>query len=106
MGGAERIKLRGDLGKLREREHEFEDATTETRPLVPACAVAWLVVTCNELRQMPLTNVDGFVLSLVDGRSTVEMIIDIAGLKSDETIGVLAKLVGLGAIELQIPPDR
>ena len=40
------------------------------------------------------------MLSLIDGRCTVEMILDIAGLPEDEAIGILDNLRELGAIEL------
>lgn len=106
MGGAERITPPVDLGTLaRDTEREFE-AASEIRPLMPGCAVPWLMVTCDELRQMPLTSRDGYVLSLIDGCLTVEMIVDLASLSADETLGALAKLLKLGAIELRDRSSR
>jgi hypothetical protein len=43
------------------------------------------------------------VVSLVDGKCTVEMLLDMAAMPEDETLDVLRELVRLGAIELREP---
>lgn len=79
----------------------FRPADSEIRPIVPLHAVPWLVLTHDELRALPLDSRTGFVLSLVDGRCTVEMILDMAGLPEDETMRLLAQLLTFEAIELR-----
>jgi hypothetical protein len=41
------------------------------------------------------------VVSLIDGRCTVEMLLDISGMREDETIRIIGELVRLGAVELR-----
>jgi hypothetical protein len=64
-------------------------------------AVPWLVVTYDELQRLPLHPRAGFVVSLIDGRCTVEMLLDVSGMREDETLDILAELLRLGAIELR-----
>lgn len=78
-----------------------DDTPSDVRPIVPFRAVPWLVVTHDELRRMPLDSRSGFLVSLIDGRCTVEMLLDVAGLPEDDVIAMLAQLVRLGAIELR-----
>lgn len=66
-------------------------------------AVPWLVVTLEQLRRMPLDGRAGFIVSLIDGRCTVEMLLDVAALPEDEVIALLGQLADLGAIELREP---
>jgi hypothetical protein len=103
LGTRERITMPDDLSSLARRsEREFDVSDSEIRPIVPLHAVPWLMVTYDALREMPLDNRDAFVLSLVDGRSTVEIILDLAGLPEDVTIGILTRLFRLGAIDLRM----
>ncbi len=107
MGSRDRITIPGDLGKLaRASERKFEATGSEVRRRLPTGAVPWLIVTYDELRSMALRPEDAFVLSLIDGRLTVEMIFDISGMPDDDTAAILAKLLTLGAIELHDPPGR
>lgn len=80
---------------------ESEGTRSDIRTIVPMHAVPWLVVTHEQLRRMPLDSRAGFVVSLIDGRCTVEMLLDVAGLPEDEVIALLAQLAKLGAIELR-----
>jgi hypothetical protein len=66
--------------------------------------VPWLVLTPDEVRGMPLDRRTGFVLSLIDGRCTVQMILDMAALPEDETLSIFAKLLMLKVIELRDGP--
>jgi len=88
----------------RQSEREFEAASSDIRPIVPLHAVPWLIVTLDEVRELPLDPRAGLLLSLMDGRSTVEMILDMVGLPEDEAIAVLAKMVELEVIELHDAP--
>jgi len=78
-----------------------EGTQSDIRPIVPMHAVPWLVVTHDELRRLPLDARGGFLVSLIDGRCTVEMLLDIAGLPEDEVIALLGQLTQWGAIELR-----
>jgi hypothetical protein len=98
---SDRITRPDDLsGLARDTEREFTAATSDIRRVVPLAAVPWLLATHEQLLALPLDSRAGFVLSLIDGRCTVEMILDIAGLPEDEAIGILDNLRELGAIEL------
>ena len=93
--------LPGDRGEApRDTEREFAAASSDIRQVVPLASVPWLIATHEELLALPLDGRAGFVLSLIDGRCTVEMILDIAGLPEDEAIDILDRLRLLGVIEL------
>jgi len=102
VASSDRITIPGDLGSFaRESERQFEASSgSDVRSLVPLRAVPWLVVTYDQLQTMPLYAKEAFVVSLVDGRTTVEMLLDISGIPEDETLDILRKLLVLGAIEL------
>jgi hypothetical protein len=99
------MPTRGDratLPDIRPGKIEEEVVTqSDIRPIVSMHAVPWLVVTHEELRRLPLDSRAGFIVSLIDGRCTVEMLLDVAGLPEDEVIALLAQLARLGAIELR-----
>jgi hypothetical protein len=83
-----------------DRAREFA-ADSDIRLLVPLGAVPWLVVTYDDLSRMPLDPRAGFVVSLIDGKCSVDMLLDISGMREDETLHILRELVRLGAIELR-----
>ena len=60
-----------------------------------------IAVTYDALVAMPLDHRHGFLLSLVDGRCTVEMLADISGFGRTETIALVADLGGCGAVTLR-----
>jgi hypothetical protein len=43
-------------------------------------SVPWLTISFEELRTLPLDHRAGFIVSLVDGTSSVEMILDVCGI--------------------------
>lgn len=63
-------------------------------------AVPWLDVTYDELKLLPLDHRDGFIVSLIDGRSTIEMIADMSGMSLSTALGILAYLSARGVITL------
>lgn len=105
LGFTSNMPTRGDratLPDIRPGKIEEEVVTqSDIRPIVSMHAVPWLVVTHEELRRLPLDSRAGFLVSLIDGRCTVEMLLDVAGLPEDEVIALLAQLARLGAIELR-----
>jgi len=84
---------------------DLDGPTSEIRPLVPLLAVPWLAITLEGLRFLPLDARAAYLLSLVDGHCTVETILDICvpELEREEALGLLARLIQLGAIELRDP---
>lgn len=102
MGSRDRITIPVDLRQeARDSDRKFATADSDVRLAVPLRAVPWLVMTYDELRGLPLDSRGGHVLSLVDGRCTVEMILDIAALPEDEVFDLLRELADLGAIEFR-----
>lgn len=81
----------------------FEDPTSEIRRVVPVDAVPRVQCSVDDLKAFPLDSRDGFVVSLVDGRSSVTTILDAAAASLDEgeVMEILARLVRLGVIELR-----
>lgn len=63
---------------------------------VPVVAVAR-----EQLRWLSIDHRAGFVLSLVDGASTVEMIVDVSGMPAFDTLRILAELVQQRILTLQ-----
>jgi hypothetical protein len=86
-------------------DDELEGPASAVRPHLPLFAVPWLAVTVEELRSLPLDAKAAYLLSIVDGRSTVETILDIceSELPRDDVLAILARLLQLGAIELRDP---
>ncbi|HEY1697982.1 MAG TPA: hypothetical protein VGG39_37740 [Polyangiaceae bacterium] len=102
MGSRDRITIPVDMRQdARDSDRRFEAADSDVRLAVPLHSVPWLVMTHDELRTLPLDNRGGHVLSLVDGRCTVEMILDISALPEDEAFDLLRELADLGAIEFR-----
>ena len=69
--------------------------------LLPLKAVPWLVATYDKLQRMSLDERSGFLLSFIDGRMTVEMILDVCCIERSEAIALLVNLVNRGAIALR-----
>ncbi len=100
-GSGDRPTIPADLrGLARESEREFETASSDVRPLMPLHAVPWLIMTLDQVKALPLDARAGRLLSLVDGRATIEMILDMSGIREDEAVDILARMLELGAIEL------
>ena len=58
------------------------------------------------LRELSLTAVEGFVLSRIDGAGNVADICSLTGLTERETVGILERLIRLGAIRIEgLNPD-
>jgi hypothetical protein len=97
----DRVTMPDIPGSTPDRDAEKAGTQSDIRPIVPMHAVPWLVVTHEQLRRLPLDSRAGFLVSLIDGRCTVEMLLDMAGLPEDDVIALLAQLAHLGAIELR-----
>jgi hypothetical protein len=60
-----------------------------------------LAVPLDELRNLSLDHESGFLLSCVDGVSTLDTLLDICGMPRPSALRLLAKLVDYGAIRLE-----
>jgi hypothetical protein len=60
-----------------------------------------LLVSPGELAKLPLDHRAGFVLSLLDGQTTVEGIVDASGMPTEEVLGIVAHLLEMSAIALR-----
>jgi hypothetical protein len=59
-----------------------------------------LVASRATVAKAPIDSREAFVLSLVDGRNTVDAIVDMSGMSADEVNAILARLARLGLISL------
>jgi curved DNA-binding protein CbpA len=64
------------------------------------------LVPAVDVRNLPLTAVDGYVFSRVDGRSTLTEIAAVTGLAFDAVMAIVDKLRALGAIRYQDEAPR
>ena len=87
------------------RDDDLDGPTSGARPPLPLYAVPWLVVALDGLRVLPLDARSAYLLSLVDGRCSVELILDIcqAEVGPEDARSALGELLRLGAIELRDP---
>jgi CheY-like chemotaxis protein len=77
--------------------------TREMRAAVSQSMVPRLTVTVDQLRELPLDPRAAFLVSLVDGRCSLAIIADIAGVPLDDAIDVFAMLIQLHVVELRDP---
>ena len=59
-----------------------------------------LAVSQSELMAMPLDHRAGFIMSLVDGTYTVEMILDVCPLPRERALAILGELADRGVIDV------
>jgi hypothetical protein len=104
VGNSERITIPQDMSELARGVSEQEPPPSGiVSGVVTLEAVPWLDIPYDELLAMPLDARQGFLLSLVDGRCTVEMITDMSGLARVEVFTMLAELVAMGVLTLRLP---
>jgi hypothetical protein len=59
-----------------------------------------VIASRTTIAKAPIDTRAAFVLSLVDGRNTVEALVDMAGMPEEEVRGILSRLARLGLISL------
>jgi hypothetical protein len=59
-----------------------------------------LAVSARELALLPLDHVEGFLVSRVDGKSTIETILDVCAMPADEALGILESLAERGVLAI------
>jgi hypothetical protein len=84
-----------------DRRSDHATPTREMRAVVSPSMVPALTVTVDQLRELPIDPRAAFLVSLVDGRCSLGMIADVAGVPTDEAIGIFAMLVQLRIVELK-----
>jgi hypothetical protein len=67
----------------------------------PLDRVPVVMVPRDQLRWLSIDHKAGFVLSLVDGVSTLEMIIDVSGMAELDTLRILSELAQQRIISLR-----
>jgi hypothetical protein len=99
----DRITPAFDLAPLARTSQDESDASppSQVRLVALGSTVPWLMVTLDELRELPIDPRAAYLVSLVDGQCSIEMIADVAGIPSADVAGVFAMLARLGAIELR-----
>jgi hypothetical protein len=105
VGNSERITIPQDMSELAraaDREAEPPPSGVVSGVVTPD-AVPWLDIAYDELLAMPLDPRQGFLLSLIDGRCTVEMITDMSGFPRAEVFTMLSELVAMGVLTLRLP---
>jgi hypothetical protein len=96
-------KLRPPPEPAAAAEEDLEAPTSSIPPPVPMFAIPRLTVSLDGLRKLPLDPGAGYLVSLMDGHATVEVILDACELERDEALAMLARLLQLEAIELRDP---
>jgi hypothetical protein len=81
----------------------FPPPIGEVHTQVPLDAIPRLAVTAEGLRRLTLDARAAYLLSLVDGRCSVETVLDVCDMAREEAMGILASLLQLGAITLCEP---
>ena len=66
----------------------------------PSLAVPQLTMTADGLHLLSLDSRAAYLLSLVDGESTLGTILEVCDMDHDEALDILERLMGLGAIDL------
>jgi hypothetical protein len=104
-GNHDRVTPTVDLGDFaRDSERRIEQApTSEVRALVSPSMVPWLVMTLDQLRELPIDPRAAYLVSLVDGQCSVETIADVSGIPREDVVEIFAMLLRLGAIDLRDP---
>ena len=65
-----------------------------------AVAAPRLLKTRAELVAAPIDHRDAFVLSLLDGKTSVQGVVDLAAMPDGEVLGILERLAKLGIVHL------
>jgi len=94
----QRVDLRGFA---RQSERELETTPNDFRPMMPLDAVPWVIASFDEVNRLALDAKAGRLLSLIDGKCNIRMIIHMSTLREDEGTAILSRMVELRIIELR-----
>jgi hypothetical protein len=84
------------------RSYEDRDESA-TQPEIPPAAnhlarVPRVAMKSRELSLLPLDHREGFLLSMIDGRTSIETILDVCAMPADEALQLLEGLADRGVI--------
>jgi hypothetical protein len=65
-----------------------------------------IVIPARELGALPIDEPSGRVLRCIDGRASLESVLDASGLAEDEARGIMEDLVSFGAVTLVEVDER
>jgi hypothetical protein len=92
-----------DFNQAARDSREFAATGSGVRPLVSLRSVPWLIASYDAVRALRLDAQAGVIVSLIDGRCTVEMLLDMSPVPEDETLDIIHQLERLGVMELREP---
>jgi hypothetical protein len=64
-------------------------------------AVAYVTLTAQEIKRRPIDPHQAFVIGLIDGRSTIESVLDTCPLSTHQVLRILGELLREGVIALR-----
>ena len=67
---------------------------------MPPAAAPKLLKTRAELARAPIDHRDAFVLSLLDGKTSVQGVVDLAAMPDGEVVTILERLAKLGIVQM------
>lgn len=93
----------GDRASHVEIRIDGDQEPVSTQREIPAAVdffrrVPQLAVSPEELPLLPLDHREGFLVSRVDGRSTIETILDVCAMPAEEALQILESLVERGVL--------
>src|SRR5580658_5824943 len=93
----------GDRTSHVELRTEEEPEPTSTQRELPAAGdyfsrIPKLAVGAGELKLLVIDHREGFLVSRVDGKSTIETILDVCAMPADEALEILESLVERGVL--------
>lgn len=82
----------------REDHTSVSDSGVKLASLASLTGVPRLLVSDGEISRLPLDHRAGFLLAHVDGRSSMEDILDVCAMSEGEALGIMKELVSMGVI--------
>ncbi len=92
-----------DQWVLEEVDAELDDPASDfvvPPQVIPMSAIPRLCMRASELVALPLDHRSGFLLSHIDGKRTVENVVDVSHLSPVDTLEAIGSLIALGAITI------
>jgi hypothetical protein len=80
---------------------DAEDITSRETTPPPLEAVPWLMLSHDDVLKLALDHREGFLLSLIDGRTSVETLLELAAMPRKEVLRVLARWLAMGVITVR-----
>jgi hypothetical protein len=68
---------------------------------IPLDAMPRVVPSLNVLRALALNHREAFVVSQMDGQTTIDVVLDLAGMPRGKALAIVERLVACGVIDLR-----